>query len=99
MNAISRTFPLFHAPVRHAQVHHGRADRNNSRSVWHESGVGLAIVLTVLILTVAGIWGNPGVQTVASWPTVAQPAAFDGSDGSTTPALFPLGPLSTEAPM
>ena len=88
MNAISKTFLL----------HHSRAHQNAQRSLWRDSGVGLAIVLTVLIMTVVGTRGNSGVQANGAWPA-EEPKPVAGWENSVPPEMFPLGPLSAEAPM
>jgi hypothetical protein len=89
MNAITKTFPL----------HHSRAHRNSRRSIWRDSGIGLAIVLTVLIMTVVGTRGNSGVQTIGTWPGAGAPNAAAGWERSIAHELFPLGPVTSEAPM
>jgi hypothetical protein len=89
MNAISKTFPL----------HHARARRNSARSVWYDMGAGLAIVLTVLIMTAVATRGNSGQQTVGPWSGIEQPKPFVGWEDSVLPELFPLGPVSSTAAM
>jgi hypothetical protein len=89
MNTISKTFSL----------HQAKAHRNHGRSVWHDMGVGLAIVLTVLIMTVVGTRGPHISQTVGTLSGIQQPKTFAGWENSVPPELFPLGPVTSDAPM
>jgi hypothetical protein len=89
MNTISKNFPL----------HQAKAHRKSARSVWHDMGVGLAIVLTVLIMTVVGTRGPHISQTVGTLSGIQQPKTFAGWENSVPPELFPLGPVTSDAPM
>jgi hypothetical protein len=94
MIAISKTFPLQHAPL-----HHSRGQHNTPRSLVRDSGIGLAVILTVLIMTVVGTWGSSGVQTVGSWPGVEAPKPTTGWGTSVLPESLPLGPVTSNAAM
>jgi hypothetical protein len=83
MNALSKAFPLH---------------QTSPRSLWRESGVGLAIILTVLVMTVMGVRGNPGFPTVGPWPGAAQPAGMTGWDNGGPSELLPLDPMTIDAP-
>jgi hypothetical protein len=89
MNTISKTFPL----------HQAKARRNGTQSVWHDMGVGLATVLTVLIMTVVGTRGTHGPQTGGELSGIEHPKTFAGWQNSVPPELFPLGPVTSSAPM
>lgn len=89
MNTVTKTFPL----------HHARAHQTTPRSLWRDSGIALAIVLTVLIMTVIATRGNPGVQSITTWPGGEQSKPFAGWENSVPPEMFPLGPVTIEAPM
>lgn len=89
MNTISKTFPL----------HQAKARRNGTHSVWHDIGVGLAIVLTVLTMTVVGTRGTHGFQTVGVLSGIERPKTFAGWENSVPPELFPVGPVTVDAPM
>jgi hypothetical protein len=87
MNAISKTYPL----------HHLKAHRNGSRSVWRDIGLGLAVALTVVIMTAVGTRGNSGLQSAGPWSGVGQPKPFAGWEDRGPPNLVPL--VTGYAPM
>jgi hypothetical protein len=87
MTAISKTF----APP------HVRLRGHIPRSLRRDLGIGLAAVLTVLIMTVVGTRGNPGVQTNGAWPDAREPVPLAGWETSASPKLFPPAALTGEA--
>jgi hypothetical protein len=85
MNAISKTFPMRHT--------------NTPRSLLRDSGVGLALVLTVLAMTAVGTWGNAGIQTIGSLPGHAAAQPLAGWENSLSPEPLQLAPVTNDAPM
>lgn len=87
MNALAKTFPL----------HHARSQQSTSRSLWHDSRVGLGIGLVVLMMAIAQVMVNPGVQTVPSLPGAAESSPLIGWENKSAPEWLPLSPLTTDA--
>jgi hypothetical protein len=87
MNAMSKTFAENHIRPR-GQI---------PRSLRRDLGIGLAAVLTVLIMTVVGTRGNPGVRTNGAWPDAAEPVPLAGWETSASPGPFSPGSLTGEA--
>ena len=82
MTTISRTLARYHVGTR----------RHGNRSLWHDTGIALAIVLAVLVMAVAGSQGKPGIQSYHEWPTVTDQPQLNGWEGGAPPELFPLSP-------
>jgi hypothetical protein len=86
MTTISRTLARYHVGTH----------RHGNRSLWHDTGRALAIVLAVLVMAVAGSRGTPANQSYHEWPVVADQTQLHGWEGGTPPELFPLSPLPAE---
>jgi hypothetical protein len=86
MTTISRTQARYHVGTR----------RRDNRSLWHDAGIALAIVLAVLVMAVAGSRGKPGIQSYREWPAVTDPTQVHGWEDSAPPGLFPLSPYADE---
>jgi hypothetical protein len=86
MTTITRTLARYHVGTH----------RHGSRSLWHDTGIALAIVLAVLIMAVAGSRGQPATQSYHEWPVVTDQAQLHGWDSGATPELFPLSPLPVD---
>jgi len=86
MNAITRTFSL----------HHTRAHQSAPRSIWLDTGVGLAIGLMVLLLAMVQVGFNPGAQSIASWPDATPSRTSTNFDNAGLPDRLPIDPLISD---
>jgi len=79
------------------QYHLG-ARRRHSRSFSHGAGIGLALALVVLAMVVVSGRTSPASLSYHEWPVANDTPSLAGWENSVPPELFPLGPVTVDAP-
>jgi hypothetical protein len=82
MTTICTTGRLTHIPPR----------RGATKWLWHDIGLGLALSLVVLTMTVVGFQVRSDLET-SMWPAIEAPRPAGGWEYSVPPDLLPLGVL------
>jgi hypothetical protein len=85
--------------ISHALTHdHFGARRRPSRSFSHGAGIGLALAVIVLAMVAVSGRTGPGSLSYHEWPVANDTPSVAGWENSVPPELFPLGPVTVDAP-
>jgi hypothetical protein len=85
--------------ISHALTHyHLGARRRHSRSFSHGAGIGIVLALVVLAMVAVSGRAGPESQYYHAWPVANETPSVAGWENSVPPELFPLGPVTVEAP-
>ena len=79
------------------QYHLG-ARRRHSRSFPNGAGIGLALALVVMAMVAVSGRTGPSSLPYHEWPVANDAPSVAGWENSMPPELFPLGPVTAEAP-
>jgi hypothetical protein len=74
------------------------ARRRHSRSFSHGAGIGLALALVVMAMVAVSGRSVPSSLPYHEWPVANETQSVAGWETSVPPELFPLGPVTVEAP-
>jgi hypothetical protein len=85
--------------ISHALTHyHLGARRRHSRSFPHGTGIGLALALVVLVMVAVSGRTGPASLSYHEWPVANDTQSVAGWENSVPPELFPLYPVTVDAP-
>jgi hypothetical protein len=78
--------------------YHSGSRRRHPSSSSHGVGIGLALALAVLVMVVVSGRTGPVPLSYHEWPVANDASSVTGWENSAPPELFPLGPVTADAP-